>query len=183
MKLCFNIAVLTISFTSIICAAAAASPPGQDPRLRIETLSHLAETASEYVEVNLEGPSLRSTLNLLFFERSAVSMSIGRLLSEQEAIYIRSFQFDRAGEYSQSDLASIRAQLGEKGWSRVKRRPGILGCADLELHVYQVTGSTRGLAMICSDPGALTVVNIIGPISLERLDQLTALIERSRVKN
>lgn len=182
MKLRFTIAFLAIFLTTVVCATALASPPGQDPRLRTDTLSHLADTASEYVEVNLEGPSLRTTLGLLSLERSAVGTGIRNLLSEQEAIYIRSFQFDKAGEYSQSDLADIRAQLTGKGWSRINRRLTNLGCTDLELYAYRVTGNTRGLAIICSDPSALTVVNLIGPIRLERLDQLTALIDRSRAK-
>ncbi len=178
----FNIAFLAISLITAVCATALASPPGQDPRLRIDSLSHLAENASEYVEVNLEGPALRTTLGLLYMERSAVGTSLRSLLSEQEAIYIRSFQFEKAGEYSPSDLTEIRAQLTGKGWSKINRRLSNLGCADLELYAYSETGSTRGLAVICSEPSELTVINLIGPIKIERLEQLSALIYRSKAR-
>lgn len=182
MKQFFKIAFLTVSLGAAICATVMASPPGQDPRLRIDSLSHLTETASEYVELNLEGPALRTTLSLLYMERSGVGTSIRNLLLEQDAIYIRNFQFDKAGEYSKSDLGEIHRQLTGKGWSRINRRMANLGCADLELYAYQETGSTRGLAVICAEPSELTVINLVGHIKLESLEQLTAVIYRSKSK-
>lgn len=42
-----------------------------------------------------------------------------KLVANLKGIYVRSFEFDREGEYSSADVEALRSQLHSPAWSRV----------------------------------------------------------------
>ena len=88
-----------------------------------------------------------------------------------KGIYVRSFQFEKEGEYALADVESIRSQLRGPGWSKIVN---VSSKKEGNIEVYlMITGSQiGGLAVLASDPKELTVVNLIGPVDLEKLTQL-----------
>lgn len=88
-----------------------------------------------------------------------------------QGIYVRAFEFDHEGEYNQSDVESIRAQLRSPVWQRlvqVRERNGESN------EVYFVTRNDQmeGLTVISAEPRRLCVANIVGQMSLDDLSLL-----------
>jgi hypothetical protein len=87
---------------------------------------------------------------------------------------VKSFEFDKEGEYSQADLDAIRSQLTSSSWSRmvgvISKREGEIS----EIYMMTESGGKKilGLAILAAEPKELTVVNIVGPIDIEKLSSL-----------
>jgi len=85
-------------------------------------------------------------------------------------IYVRSFEFDKEGEYQMSLVDDLRKQLIGPGWSKIVEVRGKDENVDVALHLEG--DKILGLAVISAEPKELTVVSINGTI---RPDQLTEL--------
>src|SRR6185437_15718487 len=88
-----------------------------------------------------------------------------------KGIYVKSFEFDNTGEYTAADVESIRAQLRGPGWSRLVN---VASRKDGNLEVYLLMNGEQigGLAVLHTDEKELTVVNIVGPVDLDKLAKL-----------
>jgi hypothetical protein len=96
---------------------------------------------------------------------------IKELVNGLKGIYVKSFEFERDGDYSQADIESIRSQLRNPAWSKVlnvsSKREG-----SIEVYLMTTAASVGGLVVVATDLKELTVVNIVGPVDLEKLSQL-----------
>jgi hypothetical protein len=137
-------------------------PPGIDK---------LAAKASEVVDVSLDGPMLRLAGRFLSNndpDEAKVKSIVGGL----KGIYVKSFEFEKEGEYSPSDLDEIRHQLRGPGWSRMVGVISKKGGDNAEVYMKLDDNHIGGLVILCADPKQLTVVNIVGNISLDDLSEL-----------
>ncbi len=132
-------------------------------------LDNLASKATEVVDLSLDSSTLQVAGNFLSSEKLDEAKAKA-LISGLKGIYVKSYQFDKEGEYSQEDLQPIRTQLQAPGWSRivnvVERREGT------EIYVKTEDGKTAGLAIVAWEPRELSIVNILGPINLNQLSEL-----------
>ena len=98
------------------------------------------------------------------------SAKIKKLVNGLKGIYVKTFEFEKEGAYSDSDIAGIRKQL-ESGWSRIV---GIQSKKDGDnAEIYLKTGGPDGgLAILCAGAKELTIVNIVGKIDLDQLSEL-----------
>ena len=147
---------------------------GQNPRLKINNLEKLSSKAAEVVDVTLDESMLKLASKFLAAEKDEDEAEARELIKDLKGVYVKSFEFDKEGEYSQEDVEAIRLQLTAPGWTKVV---GVRSKHDGDVaEVYLMTDSnTRnvlGLAIIAADPETLTVVNIVGPIDLEKLSTL-----------
>ena len=96
--------------------------------------------------------------------------------------------FDTEGQYTEADLEGIRSQLRNSAWNKIvnvhSKKEG-----SAEVYLMQVGNQISGLAVLASNPKEVTVVNIIGPVDLDKLTQLEGQfgipdlgIERSKPK-
>jgi len=92
---------------------------GQDARVRFDHLEKLADRAAEVVDVTLDGSLLRLATMFLSEKRSPDEAKAKELVKQLKGIYVKSFEFDHEGEYTEADLESIRAQLRGPAWSRI----------------------------------------------------------------
>lgn len=150
-----------------------ATPPPDDARLRIDHLERLAGKASEVVDVTLDQPTLQLAARFMSDGRSKDEAEARELIKQLKGVYVKSFEFDKEGDYSLSDVEAIRTQL-HAPWSRIvdvrSKRDGE------NAEVYLMNGGPdnqiSGLAIIAAEPKELTVVNIVGPIDVDRLIEL-----------
>lgn len=147
---------------------------GQNPRLQIKNLEKLSSKAAEVVDVTLDESMLKLASKFLAAERDEDEAEVRELIKNLKGVYVKSFEFDKEGEYSQEDVEAIRSQLSAPAWSRIV---GVRSKRDKEnAEVYLMTeGDAKnilGLAIISAEPKELTVVNIVGPINLEKLGAL-----------
>jgi Domain of unknown function (DUF4252) len=156
--------VLLLIITSALTANA------QDSRLQMGSLDHLAAKANQTVDVNVDG-RLMKMASKLFSEKDADEREVKKLIEGLKGIYVRSFEFEASGQYTAADLETIRTQLRGPGWTRMvnvtSKREG-----NLEVYLQFHGELVNGLAVLHSDEKELTVVNLVGPVDLDKLAQL-----------
>jgi hypothetical protein len=169
MKTLFH-SSLKLAATLLLVVCAGASANAQNARLQIGQLDYLAGKASETVDVNIDEHLIQLTAKV-FSDKDSDEAAIKELVKGLKGIYVKSFEFEHEGEYSTTDVESIRSQLRAPGWTRIlsvnSRKEG-------NVEVYLMTNGDQigGLAVLATDAKELTVVNIIGPIDLDKLSKL-----------
>src|SRR4029450_6036373 len=142
----------------------------QDPRIQMGTLAHLATKASQTVDVNIDQRLIQLAAKLLSSE-DREEAEVKKLVNGLKGIYVKSFEFDNVGEYSTADIESIRSQLRSPLWSRLvnvtSKREG-----SIEVYLMLSGDQISGLAVLSTDDKELTVVNIVGPVDLDKLAKL-----------
>jgi hypothetical protein len=143
---------------------------GYGQALDLKHLDKLADRASNKVEVTLDGSVLKMAAKFLSDDDDPDSEKIKKLVGGLKGIYVKTFEFEKEGAYSDSDIAGIRKQL-ESGWSRIV---GIQSKKDGDnAEIYLKSGGPDGgLAILCAGAKELTIVNIVGKIDLDQLSEL-----------
>ncbi|HKB81524.1 MAG TPA: DUF4252 domain-containing protein [Thermoanaerobaculia bacterium] len=154
---------ILIAFLLIIPSAAWA----QSGRIRVAIPDSLAATASESVDVTLDGAMLRFAARFLSDDADREVQDMVRKL---DGIYVHSYEFDRDDAYDRSILAGVRAQLGP-AWQRIvtvksKTRENV------EIYTMPNGKTIAGLVILAAEPRELTIVNIVGPVDLDKLASL-----------
>lgn len=157
--------------TVLVFVAAVAAALGQE--ITLDSLSHLAAKAKEKVEVNLEGPTLKMAAGFMNSNTDADQKKVKGLLEGLKGIYIRRFEFEKAGEYSKSDVDKIRSLVAKAPWQKIVDVSSSKTSGETA-GVYVKTDGNQflGLVVIAAEPKELTVVNIVGNIDPARLQEL-----------
>ena len=153
----------------LFCGLAVAR--AQDARLRLDHLDRLAARASESVEITMNDVQvqfLRKLVSLGESERSKLKA----LLSKLKGVYVRGYEFARDGEYSDSDIEEIRAQLRSPGWERIVEVRS-RNKSD-EVFFMPRNDEVAGFAAVSTGPRKVCVINIVGPMDLDEM----ALLDR-----
>jgi hypothetical protein len=102
-------------------------------------------------------------------------------------VYVRCFEFERAGDYGEADLREIRAQLQTEGWSRFMKvaveDDNRVDDETTEIYIFGKTagGDTYGgMTIITTEPKELTVVNIVGQGNVKDIKRQTNKAEPKR---
>lgn len=135
-------------------------------------LDHLASRAKESVDISLDASTLGLASGFLS-QNDAKEAKVKELSKALQGVYIRSFEFDKEGQYSASDVESIRTQLKTPEWTRivgVESRGE--GGERAEIYIRKLDGKNAGITILAAEPRELTVVQILGPINLEQLGEL-----------
>jgi hypothetical protein len=156
--------ILSLLFTFTLVAQA------QDSRLQLGSLDHLAAKANQTVDVNIDGRLMKTAARLLS-DKDTDEREVKKLVEGLKGIYVKSFEFENEGQYSTTDLETIRTQLRGPGWTRLvnitSKKEG-----NLEVYLLFNGDAVAGLAVLHSDLKELTVVNIVGPVDLDKLAEL-----------
>jgi hypothetical protein len=134
-------------------------------------LEHLAAKASETVDLSLNGATLQFAAKFLD-SKDPDEAKVKKLIAGLEGIYIRTFEFKRAGEWSEADLEAIRKQLRAPEWSKIVGVKSSQDGENAEIYVRNENKKITGIAILASEPKELTVVNIAGTVDLDSLADL-----------
>jgi len=167
MKSLFHTKLLIVL---LLVVTSALVTKAQDSRIQMSSLDHLAVKANQTVDVNVDERLMRMAAKL-FSDQDADEREVKKLVAGLKGIYVKSFQFDASGQYTDADVESIRTQLRGPGWTRLVN---VISKKDGNLEVYLLFhGETAGgLAVLHTDEKELTIVNIVGPVNLDKLAQL-----------
>lgn len=142
----------------------------QDPRIQMSTLDHLAAKASQTVDVSIDQRMIQIAAKLLSNE-DREEAEAKKIVSGLKGIFVKSFEFDADGQYSAADVEAIRSQLRSPLWSRLvnvsSRKDG-----SVEVYIMLNGEQVGGLAVLSTHSRELTVVNIVGPVDLDKLARL-----------
>jgi ABC-type amino acid transport substrate-binding protein len=174
MKTLFLIksAALLIAALLLGCAAAAAQTPQtpQTSRLELSSLDHLAAKASQTVDVNIDERLMRLAAKA-FDEKDPDEREVKKVIAGVKGIYVKSFEFDNDGQFTAADVEAIRAQVRGPGWTRVvnvtSKKEG-----NVEVYLLMNGETVGGLTVLSTEDRELTIVNIVGPVDLEKLAKL-----------
>lgn len=175
------------SLAVLVILGAAGSARAQDARIQISNLDALAAKASQTVVVNLDERLMQLTAKFLS-NKDSDEAKIKDLVNGLKGIYVKSFEFETEGQYLESDLDAIRAQLRNPAWNKIvnvsSKKEG-----SVEVYLMQDGTKISGLAVLAVEPKEVTIVNIVGPVDLEKLSELEGNfgvpelnIERSKPK-
>jgi hypothetical protein len=170
MKTLFQTAIRRSLLAMLLLLFTAAIATAQDPRLQTQSLDYLTAKASQTVDVNIDERLMQMTAKF-FSATDPDERKIKEIISGLKGIYVKVFEFERENEYSAADVDSIRSQLRNTAWSKIV---SINSKKDGSVEVYLMTANDRvtGLAVLAANPKDLTIVNIIGPVDLEKLSEL-----------
>jgi hypothetical protein len=174
-------------FAVLVTLGAAAIAGAQNPRIQSSQLDALAAKASQTVDVNIDERLMQLTAKFLS-SKDDDEAKVKELVNGLKGIYVKSFEFENEGQYTEADLEGIRSQLRNTAWDRIvnvnSKKEG-----SVEVYLMQTGDQISGLALLATEPKEITVVNIIGPVDLEKLTQLEGQfgipdldIERSKPK-
>jgi hypothetical protein len=97
-----------------------------------------------------------------------------QVIKNLKGVYVKSFTFEKPGDYSRADVEAIRSQLQAPAWSRIVSARSKRDGENAEIYLMTAAdgGNVLGMAVICAEPTELTVVNLVGPVDIDKLSQL-----------
>lgn len=131
----------------------------------------LADRASNSVDVTLDSSMLQFASGFLS-NKDTDEAQVKKLVQKLKGVYVRSFEFEKDGQYSLSDVEAIRAQLRTPEWTRIVSEKSATKGENSEVYVKKHGESIAGLFVISTEPKELTVVLIDGPINPQELSEL-----------
>jgi Domain of unknown function (DUF4252) len=132
-------------------------------------LERLAAKASEVVDVNMDRRMLDFASRFMDADDDVEAKA---LIKNLKGVYVKSFEFERPGEYTQADVELFRAQLRGPQWSKVVEARSKRDGENVEIYFRLENGASQGLAIISAGAKELTLVNIDGPIDPQQLSLL-----------
>lgn len=154
---------------ALIAAAVTLQLAAQDVKMPVN-LNKLAEHAKETVDVTLDASMLQLASRFLSKD-DPDQIRVKHLVSKLKGVYVRSFEFDKDGQYSKSDVEAIRSQLKAPGWTRIVGVKSTTG-ENSEIYLKKNGDQVAGLVLINAEPKELTIVHIDGAIDPEELSEL-----------
>jgi hypothetical protein len=161
-------AVRWFSLSAICLLWHPAGASAQGAQLQLDRLSRLADLASNVVDVTVDPAMLKLAAGFISSDKEK-DAAIKGVLTGLKGVYVRSFEFDREGVYTEADVNAVREQL-KAPWTRMVNVRSKVD--SVEVYVYREAEQSGGLAVLVVEPRELTVVNIVGPIDLSQLGAL-----------
>ena len=132
-------------------------------------MEDLEGQADEVVEVNLEGKSLEQGSKLLAI-REGISGSFRALLGGLKGIYRKTYRFAGGKTYESDSVREIHEKMADKGWSKMVDVQDNAKQEGVTVYSLAEEAGVNGLTVISTDPGEVSVVNIVGDeVDLEAL--------------
>ena len=145
----------------------------QDSRLQLSSLDKLESKASDSIDVTLDGSLLRLAVGFLK-DSDPEERAIKELVMGLKGIYVKVYEFDKAGEYTDADVDAVRSQLRAPAWSRMVGVKSKKDGENLEVYSLKAAGDQiGGLTVLTTEDKELAVIQILGTIDLEKLIKLS----------
>jgi hypothetical protein len=141
-----------------------------------KSLDKLDALASNRTKVTLDANLLGLAAAFLGNDGDKDSQSVRDLVKGLKGIYVRSYQFDKQGQYSPADVEPFRAYLKQQQWSNIVE--SVEGKDLTEVYVQTLPdGKFGGVAIVDVEPRELTVVYINGIMNMTDLQRLEGSLD------
>jgi len=162
--------LISIALVAAVCGAAPVH--AQNARLQIDHLDKLFPKAVETIDVRIDGSLLLMASKFLRSDK-ADEAAVKEIVQALKGVYVKGVEFDKEGEYSDADVESVRQQLSAPGWERIV---GVRSKRDGEnVEVFLMINNDaviEGIGVLISDPKQVMVVNVVGPLDPEKINNL-----------
>jgi hypothetical protein len=175
MKTIVRSKTLAVVFLGLVLQFVAVPARAQSARLKLDHLEKLSEKAAEVTNVTLDGSMLQLAAKFLDLDKDDPEAGqVKDIIKKINGIYVRSFEFDEPNQYSPADVSEIRAQLAAPGWTKIIESRDKHSAENNEIYVMKdANNNIAGIAILVVEPKELTVVNIVGPVDLDKLGALS----------
>lgn len=160
-----------ILIMAALCLAAAAGAAAQTQDWSAALAAKLESKASKTVDVNLDQSMLKFAAQFLD-QKDPDQAEAKRIVANMQGIYVHNFEFEKDGQYTEEDLAMLRAPLKEPMWSRIVNVKSKEEGENVEVYFKKEGAKFTGLVVIATEKTSLTFVNIMGPIDPADLAKL-----------
>lgn len=163
--------ILTIAFFVLLPLAHGAK--GQDAKLNFDRLNGLETRARDIVEVNVDGKLLDLAKRVTAKVNDADAKKVAQAIEGLKGIYVRVYQFANENEYNIADIDEIRAQLQAPGWEKLAGVRSKKNNQKVDVYTMFTGNVMSGVAVVISENKSVALVNVVGPIDIELLVQLS----------
>ena len=160
----------------------AISANAQSARLRFENLSYLEEKARDVVEVNIDGKLLDLAKRVLMKTKDQDAKKVGQAIRGLEGIYVRVFNFENENEYKIADVEAIRSQLQAPGWQKLANVRSKKNNQKIDIYTMFTGDVMSGVAVVISESKSIALVNVIGPIDIDLLAEMSGKLNIPRIE-
>ena len=171
MKNLFQTSLKLAPVVLLLLLGAAVNSQAQNAKLQLDQLDALGGRASQTTEIKLDEHLLRITQKI-FSGKDPDEQQIKEILANLKGIYVKSFQFEKENEYTPAEVESVLSQLRGGGWNKIVGVTSKKSGNNVDVYVMTLGDQISGMAVISIEPKELTIVNIVGPINLDKLSEL-----------
>ncbi len=171
-----SIKIILILFALVSAANA------QDAHLRFENLNGLETKAQDVVEVNIDGKLLDLAKRVLAKNTDEDAKKVAQAISGLKAIYVRVYNFANENEYNAADVDQIRAQLNAPGWEKLANVRSKKNNQKVDVFTMFTGDQMSGVAVVVSDSKSIAVVNVIGPIDIDMLAEMSGKMNIPKIE-
>lgn len=168
----FQKKLLSQVFLTVVVVCIALPGVAQAGKLELKNLDKLADRAAEVNDVTLDGSLLQLAVSVMKSSGDPDAAQVVDLIKGLKGIYVKNFEFDSPGQYSQADVESIRSQLTGPGWQRIVTSFSKRNGERDEVYLLKDGDKINGVTVLVAESRELTVVNIVGAIDPEKLGEL-----------
>ena len=147
--------------------------------INLQTFDALRAKATDTVEVNLSESMLHMAAGFMNGNDSKQA-EMKKLVGGLKGVYVRSFKFDKDGQYSAADVEAMRDQLKAAGWQSMvdvhQSSKAKEGTQNSGVYLRTDGKQVMGLVVLASEPKQLTLVNIAGNVDLAQLQALSGTL-------
>jgi hypothetical protein len=146
----------------------------QDAKLQLSNLDKLSAKAARVTDVTLDGSMLQFAVNMIQ-KIDAEDEDVAQLQSiikNLKGIYIKSFEFDEASQYSKADIDAVRSQLSSPRWSKIVQSMEKRRNEYDEIYVLKSGDKVGGVVILVAEARELTVVNLVGEVPMDKVASL-----------
>jgi hypothetical protein len=169
-----RIGIILLAAASLGTPVLAQSSSSMSWFLAPQVQKDLAARASDVTEVTL-GKDMLGFAAKFMDKNDKDQAAVQQLINGLDGIYVRSYEFDKEGQYSMDDVAKVRQAIGGPEWSPMVHTREHNGAETTDILMKMVNGEPQGIFVLDAEPKELTIVLILGPIRLDQLSELQGL--------
>jgi len=168
-------------YLSLIAFATIAAN-GQDPaRLHFDKLNGLDTKARDVVEVNIDGKLLDLAKRVTAKVNDEDAKKVAQAISGLKGIYVRVYNFEKEDEYNVADVDEIRNQLNAPGWEKLANVRSKKNNQKVDVFTMFTGDVMSGVAVVISESKSIALVNVIGPIDIDLLVELSGKLNIPKI--
>ncbi len=162
-------------------ALSAVAVHAQNARIQFDNLKYLETKANEIVEVNIDGKLLDLAKRVMIKVNDQDAKKVGEAIKGLEGIYVRVYKFDNDNEYNPSDIDQIRSQLQTPGWAKLANVRSKKNNQKIDVFTMFTGDTMSGLAVVISENKSIALVNVIGPIDIDLLAEMSGRLNIPKI--
>jgi hypothetical protein len=166
--------IFTRVFIGLVLCCFSARGFGQSAKLQLDNLDKLSDKAARVTDVTLDGSLLEFAVKIIekADDGDSDTQQLKSIVKNLKGIYVKSFEFDEASQYSKADVEAIRSQLTGPRWTKIVQSSDKRHNEHDEIYLLKVGDRIEGVAILVAEAKELTIVNIVGEVPVDKIAAL-----------